>query len=101
VTTPAPVLRLPVRRFRANLAWALRRVREGGAYVVLTQHGVPTVAVVPVGALGILDAADRLLSARAVAAGADLHGLAASAADVVAPGTRRGATPPRPVPRSL
>lgn len=56
--------RLSVRRFRADLAGALRRVATDGDYVVLTRRGAPVAAVVPTGALGLLAAADARSSGR-------------------------------------
>jgi len=47
-----------VRRFRADLAGTLRRVVAGGEYVVLTRRGAPVAAIIPPGALALLDAAD-------------------------------------------
>jgi len=62
--------------------------------VVLTRRGVPLAAIVPLGALDMLDAADALFAARSRAATGGLHDLATAAADVVPP------TPPDPGPDS-
>jgi prevent-host-death family protein len=71
-----------VRLFRANLAGALRRVTGHGEYVIVTRRGVPTAAIVPVGALDLLDAAEALLTRRNMAAAGDLHDVETAAADV-------------------
>lgn len=63
LTPLVPALRVPVRRFQANLAAVLRRVRADGEYGVLTRRGAALGGVVPVGALDLL-----------VAAGASLRG---------------------------
>jgi prevent-host-death family protein len=56
-----PPLALPIRRLRANLRAVVRAVEEGQARVVLTRHGRPVAALVPVAALEALDLLDRLL----------------------------------------
>ena len=46
VTAPAPRT-VPVRRLRATLRAVVRAVQEGGERVVLTRHGRPVAALVP------------------------------------------------------
>jgi len=71
-----------VRQFRENLGAALRRVAGRGEYLLVTRRGVPTAAVVPVGALGLLDATEALLARRNLAAAGDLLDVVTAAADV-------------------
>lgn len=61
--TPAavPPLAVPVRRLRATLRAVVRAVEEDRARVVITRHGRPVAAVVPVEALEALDLLDRVL----------------------------------------
>jgi prevent-host-death family protein len=67
---PGPTLAVPVRRLRATLRAVVRAVEEDQARVVVTRHGRPVAAVVPVEALEALDLLERLLPPPgAVAAG--------------------------------
>ncbi len=59
LTPLAPPLRVPVRRFRPNVAGVLRRVCADGAYVVLSRRGIAIASVVPVGVLDLLAATDE------------------------------------------
>jgi len=93
--TALPRSQLSVHRFRADLASVLGRVRKDGSYVVVTRRGRPVAAVVPVGVLDLIRAADAPLRARFEAAVADLHDLATAAPDV-APQPRRARGSPAP-----
>jgi len=55
VTAPAPRT-VPVRRLRATLKAVVCAVEAGGEPVVVTRHGRPVAALVPVGALDALPA---------------------------------------------
>ncbi|MCC7137598.1 MAG: type II toxin-antitoxin system Phd/YefM family antitoxin [Planctomycetes bacterium] len=94
MTPLRPPSRVPLRRFRADLAGTLRRVATDGEYVVLTRRGVVVAAIVPPGALEMLAAADALFAGRARAASADLHDLATAAPDAT-PSPRDGDGPDR------
>ncbi|MGE0191969.1 MAG: type II toxin-antitoxin system Phd/YefM family antitoxin [Planctomycetota bacterium] len=56
-----PPLAVSVRRLRATLRAVVRAVEEDRARVVITRHGRPVAAVVPVEALEALDLLDRVL----------------------------------------
>lgn len=77
------------------MASVLGRVREGGTYVVVTRRGAPVAAVVPVGVLDLVQAADAPLRARFEAAVADVDDLATAAPDV-GPQPRPATGPPDP-----
>jgi prevent-host-death family protein len=85
VKTALPRSQLSVHRFRADLASVLGRVRRDGTYVVVTRRGKAVAAVVPVGVLDLIRAAEAPLRARFEAAVADLHDLATAAPDVAPP----------------
>jgi prevent-host-death family protein len=80
--TPAAPHPISARTFRANLARTLRRVAADGEYVVVTRRGVPVAAVVPVGLLDLLEAAEGLLARQTLAGAGDVHDVASAAADV-------------------
>ena len=65
----APPLAIPIRRLRATLRAVVRAVEDRQERVVLTRHGRPVAALVPVGALEALDLLARLLPEPAVVAG--------------------------------
>ncbi|MFM8387467.1 MAG: type II toxin-antitoxin system Phd/YefM family antitoxin [Planctomycetia bacterium] len=66
----APPLAIPIRRLRATLRAVVRAVEEGQERVVLTRHGRPVAALVPVRALDALDLLGRLLPGPAEVAAA-------------------------------
>ncbi len=70
MTAPAPRA-VAVRRLRATLRAVVRAVEEGGEPVVLTRHGRPVAALVPVETLDLLspDAPTALRSPLSAALG--------------------------------